>query len=509
VSADETRSRTIGPLLAGLLCLAVLGFRAYQNRDVFYDRFNLPAFDGHIYAAMAEEPAVFTVAPWGYRLLMPWLVHVSPWNAARGFGRLTTAALLFSGLAAFAMLRRLGSGTIGSALAAAALLASDPVARILRYRLLVEPMTLLLETLFLLALASRVSWPVLAIVGVLGTASKEFFLLLLPAVFLSRWTDGRRRAALETAAVIVPSLAFTLILRWWWTPYLSSPPVGFPPIGERVRSWAVTQPGSLALLAIAAAVAAFGAVRPQARGWRWAFVYVAAVAFAAPFLNPSDFSAPDLPRLHVYVLPALLPFVLLALDRVWRHAIDAAPAEPTPRAAAIASLVATAAAVLSPFVLLDRYRRVDLRGDGDAARVLSTCRGTLMAAGRLARGEEVAQDAVRGADETGEPRLRWFLRDGWEAGDGAAVMTGRTAALILPMRPPRALEVELVFAGEPPLGLRASLDGRPLEVERAGEGLRLVLSAAALVRGDNLLTLDRGTGGPPPQLRRLRLRPVP
>jgi hypothetical protein len=56
-----------GPLAAGALCLAVLALRAYENRGVVYDRFHLPAFDGHVYAAMAEEPRVFTVAPWGYR----------------------------------------------------------------------------------------------------------------------------------------------------------------------------------------------------------------------------------------------------------------------------------------------------------------------------------------------------------------------------------------------------------------------------------------------------------
>jgi hypothetical protein len=504
--ADRTR----GLLLAVTVCLAVLGFRAYQNRGVFYDRFNLPAFDGHVYAAMAEEPRVFTVAPWGYRLLMPWLVHVSPWNAARGFGRLTPLAILLAGLGTYATLRRLGNGTLASVLAAGALLASDPVARILRYQLLVEPMTLALETLFLLALASGVSWPVLALVGVLGTASKEFFLLLLPAVFLARPGAGRMRAALETAAVVAPSLALTLILRFWWTPYLVSPARGLPPIGARLREWATSQPASLALLAVVAGLATIGAIRPQATRWRWAFLYVAAVAFAAPFLNPSDFSAPDLPRLHVYVLPPLLPFVLLAIDRLWRHADEPAPPRAIPRAVAIASVAAAVAVVLSPFVLLDRYRRVDMRADADAARVLATCRGTLMAAGRLARGETVEQDAVRAsADETGEPRLRWFLGEGWQAGDGAAVLSGRRSTLIVPARPPQEIEVGLIFVAGPPGDLRLSLGDRVLTAEPAAEELRVRLPADALVRGDNLLTLEPGPGGPPPQLRRLRLRPLP
>jgi hypothetical protein len=386
---------------------------------------------------------------------------------------------------------------------------SDPVARILRYRLLVEPLTLLIETVFLLALAARVPWPVLALVGVLGTASKEFFLLLLPAVFLARMAQGWKRAALETAGVIAPALVLTLVLRYWWTPYLSSPPGGFPPILERLRLWALTQPGSATLLFAAAAVATLGAVRAQTRPWRWAFVYVAAVAFAAPFLNPSDFSAPDLPRLHVYVLPPLLPFVLLAVDRIARHVGDEAPIATLSKGWQVASLVAAAAVVVSPFLLLDRYRRVDMRGDGDAARLLATCRGTLRAAERLARGEEVMQQALRAdGDEPGEPRLRWYLRDGWEASDGVATMTATRATLIVPARPPRPVYLGLSFAPGTVSDVRVSIAGRPLEWTR-DEDIVIRIPADALVRGDNLLTLERDAGSPAPQLRGLVLRPVP
>jgi hypothetical protein len=43
-----------------------------------YTRFALPTFDSYVYLTMAENPAVFTVAPWGYRILTPWLVHAMP-----------------------------------------------------------------------------------------------------------------------------------------------------------------------------------------------------------------------------------------------------------------------------------------------------------------------------------------------------------------------------------------------------------------------------------------------
>jgi hypothetical protein len=502
-----------GPLGAAALCLAVLGFRAWENRGIAYDRFHLPAFDGHVYAAMAEEPRVFTVAPWGYRLLAPWLVHLAPWNAARGFGVLTPLCLLAAALGLYACARRLGQGVLPAAVAAAGFLASEPVAQILRYVLLAEPATLALLSLFLYALAAGASWPMVALVGVLGTASKEFFLLLLPAFFLARRRAGAGRALLETAGVAVPAVVLTVVLRWWWTPWLIAPPGGLPSaevLGERLRLWAVTQPAAAATLAVLAALGLAGALAGRGTsGWRAACFFVATVAFAAPFLNPSDFSAADLPRLHVYVLPPLLPLVLRGLGRFRPHGQAPPPPRVVPRAVGVAALVAALAVALAPVALLDRYRRLDLRADGDADRVIAFLRGTLAASARLAAGEANDQTAVRApSDEAPGTRLRWYARDGWEPGDGAAVARGPLAVVVLPARPPRAIEVLLAITPAEP-ALRASIGGRPVDVEWTVEGGRVALPREALVRGDNALVLSRPPGGPPLQLRRLRITPSP
>lgn len=506
-------TRFRGPLLAAALCLAALAFRAYENRGIVYDRFHLPAFDGHVYAAMAEEPRVFTLAPWGYRLLAPSLVRLSPWNAARGFGILTPLALFASGLGVFACARRLGQGAVPSALAAAAFLLSEPVAQILRYVLLVEPTTLALESLFLYALASGAAWPLVALVGLLGVASKEFFLLLLPAFFFARRAAGVGRALLETVGVVAPALVFTVALRVWWTPDVSSAGSVTPSpalVVDRLRLWALTRPGAAATLAVVAALAIAGALASGgSRGWRAAFGSVAAVAFGAPFLNPSDFSAADLPRLHVYVLPALAPFVLRGFSRLWPHEEQPASPAPTPPAARIAAAAAIAAVLLSPFALLDRYRRLDLRADGDADRVLAFLRGTLTASSRLAAGEAVDQTAVRApTDDAPGTRLRWFARDGWQPGDGVAVAAGPRAVVVIPARPPGATVALLSLSPASP-DLRVSIGGRPLEAEWTAEGLRVVVPRDALLRGDNPLALSRAPGGPPLELRRLRLAPLP
>ena len=72
--------------------------RLAQDPHLRHDRFTLPAFDAYAYLAMAEHPPVFTVAPWGYRVLTPWLVHLLPVdNVARGFRYVTLSSLTLAG----------------------------------------------------------------------------------------------------------------------------------------------------------------------------------------------------------------------------------------------------------------------------------------------------------------------------------------------------------------------------------------------------------------------------
>ena len=142
-------------------------------------------------------------------------------------------------------------------------------------------------------------------------------------------------------------------------------------------------------------------------------------------------------------------------------------------------------------------------------RVLAFLRGTLTAGARLAAGETVEQTAVRPpSDDAPGTRLRWFARDGWEPAAAGALATGPLAVVIVPARPARA--VELLLALEPPLPeLRASIGGRPLASEWTPAGWRLLVPRDALLRGDNAVALTRPPGGPPLELRRLRLVPAP
>jgi len=287
----------------------------------------LPA-DSWIYAAMADEPTVFTARPWGYRLLGPWLVH-GLFESHRGFATLAPAVLVLATVLLFFFLRRLGHGQGVSLLAAAAFALSGPVAVGLENPYLCEPLTVLLEVAFLLAVESGAGLGVLALLAVLAVLSKEILLVLLPLVFLARWPrEGIRRALAAAALVALPALAVTALMRLWWAPHLLTPyhlpDADVLPLAlDRLqRSWAKTGfwLGGVTPLAL------LGAFTPAARPFLRRYGYLVVLFLALPFVawvyDPRPGRLPffgvTVRRLLVYALPVLLPLALFAVTRILR-----------------------------------------------------------------------------------------------------------------------------------------------------------------------------------------------
>jgi hypothetical protein len=505
------RGRAVGALLALALGLAVVQWRQQRlaSAHVRYDRFDLPGFDAHVYVAMAEQPAFFTVAPWGYRVLTPWLVHLLPApHVARAFRWVSVGALAAAGALLFVYLSlhfRPAAALLGSV----AFTLSGPVGEAARYRFLVEPLTVALEIAFLLAIELGAGAGVLGLVALLGVLSKEFFVLLLPLPWLwRRGRDGDGRAARLAFAAAVPALAALVGLRLVWGPGLLPGAVGWGLAFERVasswREWA-----GPALLSGVVPLALLGALRPAARAWRVPAAYVALVALVPPFLNPVAFFPADIPRLLLYVLPVALPLALLAVDRVWPLRAAAAPAparwpRPTEWAAGLLAL-SLAVAVLAG---VDRYRRQDLRGPRDGPRLLAFCRETLRSARRVERGQEVVLQASAhrfawGQSDPGDlSRMRWFLGSGWggQAHYGTADirMEGREATLVVPVLAPRELTVSLEVEAPAPMALELHLGGQRVGGALLAAGpavMQARLPAAGLVRGDNELRLRAAEGG--------------
>jgi hypothetical protein len=66
--------------------------------------------DAHVYIAMAEAPRVFTLPPFGYRIGVPWLVHVMPLPLEAAFFLVATASVAIVLVLAYVLFRRLGFG---------------------------------------------------------------------------------------------------------------------------------------------------------------------------------------------------------------------------------------------------------------------------------------------------------------------------------------------------------------------------------------------------------------
>lgn len=514
-----------GGLLALLLALAALALQQHRVSDphVRYDRFSLPAFDAYVHVAMAERPAVFTVAPWGYRVLAPAAAGALPGNAVQGFRRLAFVSVAGAATLLYFFLRRLGFGEVPGLIGVAAFALSPPAAESLRYVFLAEPLACALEVAFLLALASGAGAGGLALLLTVSSLAKELWPIFLPLVFLRERHRGARPALLTTLAVAAGPLAATVILRgWWWR--APAPVAGDTDLlGAAVmaagawRQWL----GPFLLLGLTP-LAVAGALRARARpflvryGWL-ALVLMALPLFAASYVSGSFFAA-DVTRLLLYALPLLVPMALMAVFSV---STDGAPASARrARGDVAAAALATALVLALPF-LLDRYRRVDLRGSRDGPLVLALCRESLQAAARLDRGRPVTLDAETAGYEWGVSapeemgRMRWFLREGWGArahyGTGETLMRETRASLLVPVWRPRDLEAALRLEAPSARRVELAVNGRSLGEHTVGPAAAetvVRLPAQALVRGDNVLTLS-APEGPGVKLGGLRLTPLP
>src|SRR5438876_253909 len=131
-----------------LALLLSAGLAAHQRERVRvgYTRFDLPNFDAYVYVTMADAPAFFTAAPWGYRVLAPRIVHLFPPRARlSAFRGLAFTCIVGSGGLLFLFLRRLGHREAVALVGVALFVLSRPVRLALSMPMLGEPLAVLLE----------------------------------------------------------------------------------------------------------------------------------------------------------------------------------------------------------------------------------------------------------------------------------------------------------------------------------------------------------------------------
>ena len=514
------------PLLALALAAACLfGLsRAHRAEIRSFDRFALPAFDSYVYVAMAEEPRVFTIAPWGYRILTPWLAHVLPVPAVRAHRLLTPVLLALSGAALFAFWRRLGHPVAPSLVGVAAFALSPPVVQLVRTPFLSDPVALLLQSVFLLALEAGAAVPVLAALLVLGVYAKETFLLFPPAVYLARRRAlGPRRAARDALLAGAPAWAAFVLLRLWWTPHLEGVRAPLDLDVARlawatfVDRWPVTGPGLL--LGGLLPLAVLGAFLAEGRPVLLRHGYLLALTLVLPFVawvnvpatEPVFLFGVNVHRLLVYALPFLVPLALAPLTRATGGLVAAPRPGLASRPLRLAGAAATVVVVVAPLLLLDRYRRAPFAPVRDGPLVVTLQRESLLAARTLQAGQVVEWRLEEGYlpgdhDPRRMGRMRWFLKDGWgdlpHYGQGPALVKAPVATVLVPTFGERDLDLSLDLTGG---DAAVSVNGHLLGTCSAREGpCRLRLPRARLFRGDNLLRLTAPEGT---SLRGVRLAP--
>jgi len=518
--------------LAVSVTAGALGFQVLRHLEAIrgYRAPPLPAFDAYVYVAMAEHPRVFTVAPWGHRILTPWLARAVPFAPLSvAFPVVTVAAFALACLLLFAFLRRQGHRPWAASLGVAAFALSPPVGELVAAPFLVEPLACALLVALLLALEVGLGAGTLVLIAVLGVLAKEVLVLFLPVVYFAGRTERRPGAARDAILVLAAAVAALLLLRVVWTPHLHTP---LPDLGlERFRLiWTSLRLEPIRWLTVAAMggltpAAIVGALRPSARPYLRRYGWVLGAALVQPLLAHYAIQqvVGEMNRYLLYTVPVLVGLALLGLDRFvpTREAPASRPAPPWPRAR-----IAAAGAVLAlvvPLLVVDRYRRLDLQGRRDGNYILGFCHGTLSAARKLRDGTPVLlrMEERRFDPQRFEPgmfeRMRWFLREGWgnapEYVTDEALMQADRATIVLPCYAPEAMEVTLALSAARETALRVSINGQALGEGTLGTArtrLRFPVPAGALFRGDNLLTLETAdAAATAPRLYAIAYSPTP
>jgi hypothetical protein len=197
------------PVLAGLLCLAL-----EVVLDALLRHESGISGDERFYSRMAEHPSGPHNFPYAFRIVVPWLVHVLPFQQVVSFTGLALLAIAVSGGAMYALLEEFQSPP-GTALGLAVGFALSPTLLVvlLRHGRSVDPAVILVLTLGALFIVRRQKLA-LGLTLAVGAGVHESCLFLIPlayAIWARRLVDGR--AARDAALVGVLPIAIYLILR--------------------------------------------------------------------------------------------------------------------------------------------------------------------------------------------------------------------------------------------------------------------------------------------------------
>lgn len=261
--------------------------------------------DAALYARMAAHPSTFTAAPWGYRLLTPWLVHILPLPQSISFWLLTVVSL--AGTATVLGLLCLEAGLHARSSYAAAvlfLLSYAATFDLVDWRL-VDPLAYLGTALFFLLLARhRPMWAALMVL--LVTLNKEWGLFLIPALLVYLWGHKAHRLPVLALGVLAPAVAYVAVRHWPGFSHADS----YYSLAMVHRMLALNTPRLIP--ALCTALGALWLVAPL--GWHRAPDALRRTAWIVPGVLVQLLAAQDTARMLAYAAPCVVPLAVAALD---------------------------------------------------------------------------------------------------------------------------------------------------------------------------------------------------
>lgn len=196
------------------VAIGVVGTLAIMLLDALVRDEPTPRGDDLIYERMAEDPTAPHTFVFAYRVAVPWLVHVLPFDHELSFGVIAWVCSGAAGAVLFVLLERLGtSRRIAVALAFVLVLSPPLLVASLRQGRNPDPLTVLVMVsgaLFIVARCPRA----LAATMLIGALNRESALFLGPLAY-AVWADRPwdRAALLRAAAVAAPALVAFAALR--------------------------------------------------------------------------------------------------------------------------------------------------------------------------------------------------------------------------------------------------------------------------------------------------------
>jgi len=196
------------------VAIGVAGTLAIMLLDALVRDEPTPRGDDLIYERMAQDPSAPHTYVFAYRIAVPWLVHVLPFDHEVSFSVIAWICSGAAGAALFLLLERLGTSRRVSVALAFVLVLSPPLlVASLRQGRNPDPLTVLVMVTGALFIVARCP-KALAVTMLIGALNRESALFLGPLAYAA-WADRPwdRAALLRAAAVAAPALMAFAALR--------------------------------------------------------------------------------------------------------------------------------------------------------------------------------------------------------------------------------------------------------------------------------------------------------